>query len=274
MKTLALALGAGGARGLAHIAVLEAIDELDVKPVVIAGSSIGSVIGAAYAAGLSGKAIRRHVVRIVHDRADLIRRLLGARAAPWSSFLRRPLGQNPVLLDGDRLCAAFLPEEVPDDFAKLPIPLLLVASDLFTREEVVFTEGPLRPAVAASMAIPGLVRPVEHGGRVLVDGAAVDPLPFSQLIGRADIILAVDCAAGPRGTGDVPDPWDTVFATISMMGQTIVAEKLKTCAPDLLVRPHVANFRMLEFLKASAIIRAGERIKEEVKKELAALLEK
>lgn len=274
MKTLALALGAGGARGLAHIAVLEAIDELNVKPVAIAGSSIGSVIGSAYASGLSGKAIRRHVVRIVHDRADLIRRLLGARAAPWSSFLRRPLGQNPILLDGDRLCAAFLPEEVPDDFAKLPIPLLLVASDLFTREEVLFTEGPLRPAVAASMAIPGLVRPVEHGGRVLVDGAAVDPLPFSQLAGRADIIMAVDCAAGPRGTGDVPDPWDTVFATISMMGQTIVAEKLKTRAPDLLVRPHVATFRMLEFLKASAIIRAGERIKEEVKKELAALLEK
>jgi NTE family protein len=220
MKTLAIALGAGGARGLAHIAVLEAIDELNVKPVMIAGSSIGSVIGVAYASGMSGKAIRRHVVRIVHDRADLIRRLLGARASPWSTFLRRPLGQNPILLDGDRLCAAFLPDEVPDDFAKLPIPLLLVASDLFTREEVVFTKGPLRPAVAASMAIPGLVRPVEHCGRVLV------------------------------------------------------AEKLKTRPPDLLVRPHVAAFRMLEFLKASAIIRAGERIKEEVKKELAALLGK
>lgn len=274
MKTLAVALGAGGARGLAHIAVIEAIDELNVKPVMIAGSSIGSVIGAAYASGMSGKAIRRHVIRIVHDRANLIRRLLGARASPWSTFLRRPLGQNPILLDGDRLCTAFLPKEVPDDFAELPIPLLLVASDLFTREEVVFTKGPLRPAVAASMAIPGLVRPVEHCGRVLVDGAAVDPLPFSHLAGRADIVLAVDCAAGPRGAGDVPDPWDTVFATISMMGQTIVAEKLKTRAPDLLVRPHVATFRMLEFLKASAIIRAGERIKEEVKKELAALLGK
>jgi len=102
--------------------------------------------------------------------------------------------------------------------------------------------------------------------------AAGDPLPFSHLAGRADIVLAVDCAAGPRSAGDVPDPWDTVFATISMMGQTIVAEKLKTRAPDLLVRPHVAAFRMLEFLKASAIIRAGERIKEEVKEELAQLL--
>lgn len=272
MKTVALALGAGGARGLAHIAVLEAIDELGIKPVAVSGSSIGAVIGAIYATGMTGKAIKRHVISTVRDRGELIRRLLGARAAPWSSFLRRPIGQNPVLLDGDRLCAAFLPEAVPDDFGKLDIPLLLVASDLFTREEILFTEGPLRPAIAASMAIPGLVRPVEHDGRVLVDGAAVDPLPFTQLADRADIVVAVDCSAGPRSGNSVPDPWDTVFATISLMGQTIVAEKLKSSEPDLLVRPHVTAFRMLEFLKASAIIRAGERIKTSVKKDLAALL--
>ena len=74
--------------------------------------------------------------------------------------------------------------------------------------------------------------------------------------------------------GSVPDPWDAVFATIAMMGQTIVAEKLKGRVPDLLIRPHVAAFRMLEFLKASAIIRAGERIKAEVKAELSELLGK
>jgi NTE family protein len=85
-------------------------------------------------------------------------------------------------------------------------------------------------------------------------------------------VVAVDCSAGPMASGVVPDPWDTVFATISMMGQTIVAEKLKGQVPNLLVRPHVAAFRMLEFLKASAIIRAGERVKEEVKRELAPLL--
>jgi NTE family protein len=151
--------------------------------------------------------------------------------------------------------------------------LLLVASDLYTREEVVFAEGPLRSAIAASMALPGLIRPVEHHDRVLVDGGAVDPLPFTQLCRRADVIVAVDCSAGPMTAGNVPDPWDTVFAAISLMGQTIVAEKLKTRAPDLLVRPHVEAFRLLEFLKASAIIRAAERIKPTVKKELAALLE-
>jgi NTE family protein len=272
VKTFALALGAGGARGLAHIAVLEAIDELGVKPVAISGSSIGAVIGAAYAAGMSARAIRRHVIRTVHNRAELFARLLAARAAPWSSFLLAPLGQNPVLLDGERLCAAFLPKDVPDDFAKLAIPLLVVASDISTREEVVYSVGPLRPAVAASMAIPGLVRPIEYDGRVLVDGATTDPLPFTQLVGRADAVVAVDCSAGRIAAAHVPDSWDAVFAAISLMGQTIVTEKLKARVPNLLVRPHVSAFRMLEFLKASAIIRAGEHIKAEVKKELLALL--
>ena len=67
-KTFALALGAGGARGLAHIAVIEALDEMGLKPVAIAGSSIGAVIGAGYAAGLSGRAMRRHLIKVAHDR--------------------------------------------------------------------------------------------------------------------------------------------------------------------------------------------------------------
>lgn len=272
MKSFALALGAGGARGLAHIAVLEAIDDLGIKPVAIAGSSIGAVIGAPYAAGMSARAIRRHVTRMVHNRADLLRRLLSARAAPWSSFFRAPLGKNPMLLDGEQLCAAFMPEELPADFSGLTIPLLVVTSDLFTREEVVFAEGPLHPAIAASMAIPGLVRPVEHAGRVLVDGAAVDPLPFTQLSGKADVVIAVDCSAGRITSTQVPDAWDAIFATISLMGQSIVAEKLKSRVPNLLVRPPVAGFRMLEFQKASAIIRAGEHIKDQVKKEVSELL--
>lgn len=272
MKSFALALGAGGARGLAHIAVLEAIDELGVKPVAIAGSSIGAVIGAPYAAGMSGRAIRRHVTRMVHNRADLLRRLLSARATPLSSIFRAPLGHNPMLLDGERLCAAVMPEELPAQFSALAIPLLIITSDLYTREEVVFTDGPLHPAIAASMAIPGLVRPVEHADRVLVDGAAVDPLPFTQLSGKADIVIAVDCSAGRLTGTQVPDAWEAIFATISLMGQSIVAEKLKSRVPHLLVRPPVAGFRMLEFQKASAIIRAGEHIKDEVMKEVSALL--
>ena len=90
-----------------------------------------------------------------------------------------------MLIDPAKFCQQFLPAEVPDDFAALGIPLTVIAADLYGRAEVALTSGPLRPAIAASMAIPGLVRPMEIDGRVLVDGAAVNPLPFDS------------CAAAP-----------------------------------------------------------------------------
>jgi len=272
-KSVALALGAGGARGLAHIAVLEALDDIHVRPAAIAGSSIGALIGAAYAAGLSGKEIRRHVIALAHDRSEILRGLIAARVAPFSfsGLFAAPFG-NPVLIDAGKFCAAFLPAAVPDDFAQLTIPLALIATDLYGRRATVFSAGPLKPAIAASMAIPGLLRPVEIGGRLHVDGGAVDPLPFAALAGRADIIVAVDCAGEPRDPRQVPDPWEALFTTITVMGQTIVAEKLKRGGPDLIIRPHVGAFRLLDFFHASAILRAAEPAKAELKQRLQALL--
>jgi NTE family protein len=269
MKSFALALGAGGARGLAHIAVFEALDELGIKPVAIAGTSIGAMVGAAYAAGLPAKAIRRHALELAFNRGEVFRRLMGARAVPWSTLLS--FG-NPVLLDPDKFCAAFLPDGVPEDFSGLQIPLTLIATDLHARAEVVFSSGPLKPAIAASMAIPGLVRPLEFDGRVLVDGGAVDPLPFSHLRGRADVVVAVDCSGEHGEPGKIPGPWESVFATITVMSQTIVAEKLKTGQPDLVLRPHVGFFGMLDFLQASAILRVAEQLVPEIKAKLTELL--
>jgi NTE family protein len=270
-KTFALALGGGGARGLAHVVVMEALDEIGLRPVAIAGCSIGAAIAAAYAAGMSGKAIRRHVISLAHARGETIARLFGARAITLSSMIAAPFG-NPMLLDAEKLCAAFLPAAVPDDFAQLGIPLIVPATDLYGRAEVVFAAGPLKPAIAASMAVPGLVRPVEHDGRVLVDGAAVDPLPFEHLRGRADVILAVDTTVGPIAPRGIPDPWENLFTTLQVMSHTIVAEKLKRGAPDILLRPDLAAFRLLDFFHASAILRAAEPLKAQVKERLAALI--
>src|SRR5205807_6323096 len=99
-------------------------------------------------------------------------------------------------LDAEKLAATFLPAAIPDDFAALGIPLIVPTTDLYGRCEVAFATGPLRSAIAASMAVPGLVRPLARDGRMLVDGAAVNPLPFDHLRGRADVILAVDSLAG------------------------------------------------------------------------------
>jgi NTE family protein len=273
MKTFALALGGGGARGLAHIAVLEALDELGRKPVAIAGTSIGALIGAAYAAGMSGRDIRRFVIALAHDRTEVFRRLILARAGSFSSLFS--IGFGATLVDAEKFCEQFLPDLVPDDFAKLEIPLDVIASDLHRRQEVVFSSGPLRPALAASVALPTVMRPVVIGESVLVDGGATNPLPFDRLRGRADVVVAIDISGEPADERrDIPNPWESTAATVLIMGSAITAEKIKHGAPDLIVRPRVGSFRALDFLQASAILRTSEPVKAEVKEKLAALLGK
>ena len=272
MKSFALALGAGGARGLAHIAVLEALDEMALKPAAIAGTSIGALIGAAYAAGMSGKDIRHHVIAIAHNRRDTMSRLVQARAGKLTDIFSGALSQA-TQMDAEKFVAQFLPPAVPEDFAALTIPLIAMATDLHRREETAFSAGPLRPALAASMAFPGLFRPVAMDGRVLVDGGATNPLPFDRLSGLADVIAAVNVLGAPAAErNDMPGAWESVFTTINIMGSTIVAAKHKHAAPDLVIRPNVSIFRTLDFYQASSIIRSAEAAKAEVKKKIGALL--
>jgi NTE family protein len=272
MKSFALALGGGGARGIAHIAVLEALDEMGIKPVAVAGTSIGSLIGAGYAAGMSGKELRRYVIALAHDRGEMLRRLIAARAGTFANLFSKGLG-SATLVDAEKLCAKFLPDTVPEDFEALKLPLTVIASDLYRREQVAFSSGALRPALAASIALPTLVRPVVIDGRILIDGGATNPLPFDALRGRADVTVAVDISGEPaEGRREIPNPWECLFTTVLVMGNAITAEKLKHVAPDLMIRPKVGTFRTLDFLQASAILRAAEPAKAEIKQRLEALL--
>jgi NTE family protein len=272
MRSLALALGAGGARGLSHIAVFEALDELGVKPVAIAGSSIGAVAGAVYAAGMSGKAIRRYVIDLAHNRADVWRRLMLARAGTIGDMFNGDF-TAAVRLDAEKLVAQFLPDPVPDDFGALGIPLTVVASNLYGRREVTFNAGPLKPALAASIALPTIMRPVVLDERVLIDGGATNPLPFDLLRGRADIIVAVDISGPPsEDRKGLPNAIESLYATVLVMTSSIINEKLRHEAPDLLVQPNVGTFRTLDFFQASAILRVAETAKTELMAKLEALL--
>jgi len=273
MKTVALALGGGGARGLAHIAVLETLDDMGIRPVAIAGTSIGALLGVPYAAGMSGKEIRTHVTALARDRSGLFSKLLAARAGGGIGSLIASGFRSATLIDAEKFCAQFLPDRVPDDFSALPIPLTIIASDLYGRREAAISSGPLRSAVAASMAIPGLSRPVMVEGRVMVDGGATNPLPFDRVRGLADIVIAVDVAGAPADDCiDMPNSIECYLATILVMAQTIIDEKVKHGAPDIVLRPNVGIFRALDFLRASAILRAAEPIKAELREKLGALL--
>jgi NTE family protein len=272
MKTLALALGSGGARGLSHIAVFEALDELGVKPVAIAGASIGALAGAVYGAGMSGREIRHFVVELAHNRGEVWRRAMLSRAGTFGGMFNGDFS-SAVQFDPERLLAQFLRDPVPDDFSALKIPLTVVASDLYARRAVAFNSGPLRPALAASIAIPGLMRPVVVDDRVLIDGGATNPLPFDLLRGKADIVVAVDITGQPvEDRKDPPRAVETLYASVLVMTSAIIHEKLKHDAPDLLVTPDVGAFRALDFFQANAILRAAEATKTVLTKKLAALL--
>jgi NTE family protein len=264
---IALALGAGGARGLAHIEVLEALDELGIRPVAIAGSSIGAVLGAAYAAGVSGREIRLHVLAALRNRAEVMSRLLRARVGRISDFLTT--FTNPVLMDAEILLDTFWPGAVPDTFEALAIPLIVVATDYYGRCEVTFGSGPLAPAVAGSMAIPGLIRPVEARGYILVDGGAVNPLPYEHLFATGAFTLACDVAGGPPDQlRRVPTPFEAMFGAAQIMQRSITTQMLKVRAPDLIVRPEISAFRALDFFRAKDILRAAAPVKDQIKRSL------
>jgi len=269
--TIALALGAGGARGLAHIPMLEVFDELGVRPTVVAGTSIGAIIGAAYCAGIPAKALRTHMLDIFRDRTKVMARLIETRVGRITDMFSG-LG-NPLLVDGELVLSSFWPDSVPDVFAELEIPFLAVATDYFRRSQVVFSDGPLRPAVAGSLAIPGLVKPVAHRGHILIDGVAVNPLPFDLLIGRAEYVIAIDVVGGVGPDhGRLPSGIEISIGTIQIMQESIVNAKLAIERPHAVLRPDVGAYAALDFFKAKQILGAGDALKDDLKRQLEKIL--
>lgn len=262
---IALALGGGGVRGLAHIGILETLDDLGVRPVAIAGTSIGAIIGVAYAAGHSGGDLRRHTEALLHDRVRLTRRLLKARARrPRRFFIDF---RHPILLDGQRFLEAFWPPGIPERFEDLQIPCRVVATDFQRREEVVFSCGPLRPAVAGSMAMPGLVQAAASAEGYLIDGGVVNPLPYNHLEGLADIVVAVDLSGAAMGKPHrkgPPSPAETFVVASQIMTNNVTARMLKDAPPDVLISPAVQHFLAIDLFKSSRIFSAGDACREQL----------
>ncbi|MCA1370798.1 patatin-like phospholipase family protein [Bradyrhizobium sp. BRP14] len=266
--TIALALGGGGARGLAHIHVIDALDEMGVRPAAIAGSSIGALMGAGMAAGMSGKEIRDHVLATVGHRGEVLNRLWQLRPASLSEAVASGLrfGQFNI----ERVLKAFLPEAVPARFSELPIPLKVVVTDYYGQTERVCETGDLYKALAASCALPALFTPVKIDGRVMIDGGIYNPIPFDHLRDAADIVIAVDVVGGPDGDGrTIPSRIDSLFGASQLMMQSIIAMKMKAGAPDILLRPDVGRYRVLDFLRAKELLAATQETKEQVKRALS-----
>src|SRR3984893_2043638 len=118
---------------------------------------------------MPGKDIRRFVVALAHDRAEVFRRLIATRASTFANLFNIGFG-SATLVDADKFCAQFLPDKVPDDFGAIEIPLTIIATARHRRRPTAFSSGALKPALAASIALPTVMRPVVVEDRVLIDG--------------------------------------------------------------------------------------------------------
>ena len=273
--TIALALGGGGARGLAHIPILEAFDELGLKPKIMAGTSIGAVFAAAYASGMTGRQIRVHTQEVLRNRLDLVRDLYAARVRTtrriWNVF---PSGS--AFLGAERLLDIILPPRIARDFAHLAIPLKIVASDFYAQDAV----DPRHRARCARRSPRALRCPSSSSrcmldGRVLIDGGLVNPLPFDLLCGEADLTVAVDVSGTPirREDRERPKAWEALFAANFIFERTIIKEKLRSRQPDVYIDAGTSRYQVLDFLKLDEILAAAAPAKERLKAQLARVME-
>ena len=256
---VALALGGGGVKGVAHICVLEALDDLGVRPTAIAGTSIGALVGAAYAAGCSGAELRAHVLRLASRKA----------AAAWELIRDRRNRGLKGLLSPEAVFDFGVPEGVPDRFEDLQIPVTAVVTDFYAHACVEFSAGPLRPAVAASIAVPGIFAPVELDGRTLVDGGLVRNLPVLSLPPGPAFAIAVDVLDYPT-PGAALGRRQAVMGALRILMKTTNRRDLETRPPNLLLTPDTAGAGPMDFRRMPDILAANDGLRDRVKRALDA----
>ena len=267
----ALVLSGGGAKGLAHIGILTALDSLGVRPDLVVGTSMGAIVGALYASGYSGRQIDSLVRHL--PIAEIARPFRIAAPHPWDQRIpilfmvrgRRGFEFQTGVVDetqpNARLNTAMLRGNLlaRGRFDRLPIPFRAVATDLRDRSTVVLTEGDLARAVRASSAIPLVFPPVVLNGAVLVDGGLSANIPIAEArAAGADRVIVSDVTEHPEDSLDVESP----LALADQLLGFLFHQPPDSLAPDdVFIRPGVQQFRSLDFTRESVaeILALGRR---------------
>ena len=234
-----LVLGAGSARGLAHIGVLQVLVEQGIPFDFIVGSSMGALIGAIYASGADLGLLAKLAVNLNFNALLDI-------GVPRMGFVNgRKVQEFIHLLTKGKT------------FEELSIPLAVVATDILAGEPVVLNSGVVSRAVRASIAIPGVFTPVEHEGRLLVDGAVTSRLPVETAKGMgADCVIAVDVSFAEARQPAIRNAIHVILASIELLERQIFTGLIKHQA-DVLVQPRLGHVSSSGFDRAEECIERG-----------------
>ena len=238
---IALVLGGGAARGFAHVGVIRALEQEKIPIDMIVGTSVGSLIGAIYASDLNSFELEWTAFSLEKDNVFDF--------TVFSAFTT----MGPV--KGDRIEEFVKTKVSVANIEDLKIPFAAVATDLNRGTRVVLDHGPVARAVRASSAIPGVFNPVEHQGRLLVDGGVVDNIPISVAREKgADIVIAVDISENVINF-NITNLIDVVLQSVNIMFSENIGFRKRDA--DVLIAPSVGNVAMLDFTQKKRCMQAG-----------------
>ncbi|MFU8764768.1 MAG: patatin-like phospholipase family protein, partial [Haliea sp.] len=275
---IGLALSGGGARGAAHVGVLKLLEEMRIPIHFIAGTSMGSIIGGLYAAGMTPEEIEeglnsmdwehifsdapprknRSLRRKRDDELYLVNASIGLSD---DGELKFPTGAIQGQKFGLALRQLTMQVTAITDFDQLHIPFRAVAADIGSGQKVVLSEGDLATAMRASMAVPGIFAATEIDGRLLVDGGITDNLPIDVVRDMgADIVIAVDIGSPGRPAAEISNLFMITEQLISIMTRTNVEQQIATLTErDVFILPELEGFSSSDFVNAAAIIPLGRQ---------------
>ena len=275
--TVGLALGSGSARGWAHIGIIQALEELGVYPKVVAGTSIGALVGGLYASGQLGAF------------ADWVQKLSSRDVFGLLDFTL-----TGGMVKGQRLFDMFAQNYQNPEIESLPLRYVSVCTEMRTGREVWITEGPLLAAARASCAIPGLFSPIQHQDRWMLDGGLVNPVPVSacRALG-ADVVIAVNLNAQVAGSGltrlaeeaaaeptpnrdrtfwqrittwlssgdhNSPSMFDVMAASVNIMQDRLTRSRMAGDPPEITLTPLLGDYSLMDFHRAGQAIAEGRRL--------------
>ena len=247
---IGIALGAGSARGWAHIGVLQTLAEADIVPEVVCGTSIGALVGAVYADGRLPELER------------WVRELTWRRVMGYFDF---SFGSG--LLKGGRLFDHLRGDLLAKQIEQLQRPFAAVATDLANGREVWLREGPVADAVRASIALSGLFTPWPRGDRLLVDGALVNPVPVTLARAmNADFVIAVDLSSSIVGRyvrkaesrkSKMPSMVEVITNSLNIMSVRVTRSRMAGEPADALIQPRLGEIGLLEYHRGAEAIAEG-----------------